>query len=156
MAFPLRPEDYASTPVPTLVEYERLWSVWDTVTRQMLPNDELLSKPIKLRNCCIFYLGHIPTFLDMQMARATDNRPTHPSYYWDIFERGIDPDVDNPEQCHAHSEPPKEWPPVEEIIRYQERVRDRVRSAYSNGIAVTGRKVGRVLWLGLEHEGQFL
>ncbi|KAL8826495.1 MAG: hypothetical protein Q9191_003767 [Dirinaria sp. TL-2023a] len=156
MAFPLTPEDYASKPVPALLEFEQLWSVWDTVTRQMLPDDELLSKPIKLRNCCIFYLGHIPTFLDIKLAGATDNRPTDPSSYWDIFERGIDPDVDNPEQCHAHSEPPEEWPAVEEILEYQERVRGRVRSAYSNGTALTSRKIGKVLWLGFEHEAMHL
>jgi hypothetical protein len=28
----------------------------------MIPKDELMDKPIKLRNSLIFYLGHIPTF----------------------------------------------------------------------------------------------
>jgi len=28
----------------------------------MVPKEELLNKPIKLRNDLIFYLGHIPTF----------------------------------------------------------------------------------------------
>ena len=50
------------------------------------------------------------------MARATGGQPTDPNFYWQIFERGIDPDVDNPEQCHAHSEAPDEWPPVEQIL----------------------------------------
>lgn len=155
MAFPTEPKDYAAGPVPSLSEYEHLWSAWDTVSRQMLPAGELLSKPIKLRNCCLFYLGHIPTFLDMHMARATDGRASEPSFYWKIFERGIDPDVENPEQCHAHSEIPEEWPPVEQILEYQERVRNRVRSVYANQTAVTSRMAGRALWIGLEHEGRF-
>ena len=68
-------------------------------------------KPIKLRNACIFYLGHIPTFLDIQLTNKTTGEPaTEPAHYWDIFERGIDPDVDNPEMCHDHSEVPDEWP----------------------------------------------
>lgn len=31
----------------------------------MTPDEELLSKPIKLRNDLIFYLGHIPEFCGM-------------------------------------------------------------------------------------------
>jgi hypothetical protein len=42
--------------------------VWDIVTKTMIPQDELLSKPIKLRNALIFYLGHIPTFLGMSVG----------------------------------------------------------------------------------------
>ena len=80
----------------------------------MIPNNELLNKPIKLRNACIFYLGHIPTFLDMQLSKATGDQLVKP-HYPKIFERGIDPDVDNPDHCHAHSEIPDEWPPLAEI-----------------------------------------
>jgi hypothetical protein len=49
-------------PVPSLSEWRELWASWDAVTRQMIPKEALNSKPIKLRNECIFYLGHIPTF----------------------------------------------------------------------------------------------
>ena len=58
----VKPEEYARTPVPSAAEWEGLWSAWDTVTRGMVPKDDLLEKPIKLRNSLIFYLGHIPTF----------------------------------------------------------------------------------------------
>ena len=153
MAFPLEPELYAPGPVPSLDEFEQLWRMWDVVTQDMLPEDELLSKPIKLRNCCIFYLGHIPTFLDIHLARATDKGPTEPSFYRQIFERGIDPDVDNPEHCHAHSEIPETWPPAKDIVAFQKRVRDRVRTAYADGHAQRSRSLGRALWIGFEHEG---
>ena len=151
--FPLKAEQYAAQPVPSLAEFEQLWASWDLVTRYMIPEDDLLSKPIKLRNCCLFYLGHIPTFLDIHLARATDGAPTEPCSYRNIFERGIDPDVDNPENCHAHSEIPDTWPSVEEILDFQNRVRSRVRSLYKNNKAETYRKLGRALWLGFEHEG---
>jgi len=59
----------------------------------MIPEDELVNKPIKLRNACIFYLGHIPTFLDMKIVEGTELEPTEPKSYTQIFERGIDPDV---------------------------------------------------------------
>lgn len=152
-SFSLKVDEYAAQPVPSLHEFEQLWAAWDIVTRHMIPQEELLSKPIKLRNCCLFYLGHIPTFLDTHLTRATgDLAATKPSYNH-IFERGIDPDVDNPENCHAHSEIPDEWPPVTEILDFQERVRNRTRSLF-HGIGLeANRKLGRAMWIAFEHEG---
>ena len=152
-SFSLNPVEYAAKPVPTLQEFEQLWAAWDTVTKAMIPNKELLSKPIKLRNCCLFYLGHIPTFLDIHLTRVTNGEPTEPSSYPRFFQRGIDPDVDNPEHCHAHSETPDSWPPVHEIRTFQEAVRDRARKLYETNSARKNRGVGRALWLGFEHEG---
>lgn len=60
---PTRPAEYASRVVPTIDEFRSLWTAWDIVTKTMTPREELLSKPIKLRNALIFYLGHIPAFL---------------------------------------------------------------------------------------------
>lgn len=150
--FATAPEQYAAHPVPSLEEWNSLWTVWDTVTRQMIPDEELNEKPIKLRNACIFYLGHIPTFLDMKIVEGTKLPPTDPAYYTQIFERGIDPDVDNPEQVHAHSEVPDEWPPLNEILQYQDRVRQRVADLYKTGKAYDDAWTGRVMWLGFEHE----
>jgi len=151
-SWPVNPEQYASNPVPSLQDWEGLWKAWDTVTRGMVPQDELLSKPIKLRNACIFYLGHIPAFLDTHLTRATGAKPTEPSYYATIFERGIDPDVDNPDLCHAHSEIPDTWPPSDEILDFQERVRARVRTLMKSGQVAASRKVARAMWIGFEHE----
>ncbi|KAL8916792.1 MAG: hypothetical protein Q9172_006115 [Xanthocarpia lactea] len=80
--------------------------------------------------------------------------PTSPKFYQTIFERGIDPDVDDPEHCHAHSEIPDTWPPVTEIVHYQARVRSRVGDLFSNGDEALPGDVGRALWLGFEHEGE--
>jgi L-histidine Nalpha-methyltransferase / hercynylcysteine S-oxide synthase len=146
----LSPEVYAASPVPSLEQWESLWKAWDTATRGMVPQEELQSKPIKLRNACIFYLGHIPTFLDMHLTRATGTKPTEPSHYYTLFERGIDPDVDNPEHCHAHSEIPDTWPPLEEILDFQENVRARVRTIMES--VQLDRKVRRAMWIGFEHE----
>lgn len=62
-SLPTDPRQYAAHSVPTLQEWRSLWTAWDIVTKSMIPQEELLSKPIKLRNALIFYLGHIPTFL---------------------------------------------------------------------------------------------
>lgn len=154
-AFPTNPANYASQPVPSWENWQALWAVWDVVTRRMLPDEELLEKPIKLRNACIFYLGHIPTFFDMKLTDTMGGKPTPPDYFPKIFERGIDPDVDNPEQCHSHSEIPDEWPPLDEILAFQGRVRERVKGLYDSGEA-QDLKIGRVLWLGYEHEAMHL
>ncbi|KAB8342811.1 hypothetical protein FH972_022409 [Carpinus fangiana] len=157
LPFPLQPEQYASAPAPTWHEWTHLWSLWDTVTQQMIPKQELTEKPIKLRNACIFYLGHIPGFLDIKLTQTwPEQGPTEPAYYHDIFERGIDPDVDNPEHCHAHSEVPDTWPPLEEMLAYQERVRARIRALYDSGEWESSQKAARVLWLGYEHEAMHL
>ncbi|KAK0715633.1 C-type lectin protein [Lasiosphaeris hirsuta] len=152
MSFSLISSVYARGVLPTLGDWEALWAAWDIVTREMLPHEELLEKPIKLRNACIFYLGHIPTFLDIQLAKATEGAPSEPAYFSRIFERGIDPDVDNPELCHAHSEIPDEWPPVDQILAYQECVRSRLRDLYAGDQGKIVRHVGRAIWVGFEHE----
>ena len=154
--YPLKSNEYAANPVPTITELEQLWAAWDLVTRHMIPDHDLLSKPIKLRNCCLFYLGHIPAFLDIHLTRATGEAPTKPSFYHHVFERGIDPDVDNPENCHAHSEIPDTWPPIEEIIDYQARVRARTRALYATRVVEASRKVARAIWIGFEHESRSL
>ncbi|MCJ1283302.1 hypothetical protein MMC26_002630 [Xylographa opegraphella] len=154
--YSLDPVRYAASPTPSLDEFEHLWAAWDMVTTSMIPYKELLSKPIKLRNCCLFYLGHIPTFLDIHLTRATKGVPTEPSSYRRIFERGIDPDVDNPELCHDHSEIPDEWPPVKEILSYQHQVRERTRHLYSVASVDRDHKLSRALWLAFEHEAMHL
>ncbi|KAJ2972294.1 hypothetical protein NUW58_g9215 [Xylaria curta] len=152
LSFSLNPLEYARESVPLMSDWKSLWSVWDTITRRMLPNEELLDKPIKLRNACIFYLGHTPAFLDIQLAKTTNDGPTTPRYYHSIFERGIDPDVDNPENCHAHSEIPDEWPQLDDILAYQSQVRARLSRLYEDGTESIPRNVARAIWVGFEHE----
>lgn len=150
MAFDSDPAVYAAHTFPTVEDWRGLWAVWDEVTRRMIADEELLEKPIKLRNACIFYLGHIPTFLDIQLTKATDLPACEPTHYPQIFERGIDPDVDNPDQCHTHSEVPDEWPLLEEILDYQAKVRSKVRTLCETPLL--SREIGRALWIGFEHE----
>ncbi|OQE27226.1 hypothetical protein PENSTE_c004G01583 [Penicillium steckii] len=152
---PTRPAQYASQSTPSEQDFQSLWTAWDIATKSMIPREDLLTQPIKLRNALIFYLGHIPTFFDIHLTRALRGKPTHPKYYQQIFERGVDPDVEDPEQCHSHSEIPDEWPPLDEIIDYQERVRNRARSLLQKGTDLN-RDVAEALWIGFEHEAMHL
>ncbi|KAI9883040.1 MAG: hypothetical protein M1823_005190 [Watsoniomyces obsoletus] len=154
--FPLKPREYAAEPVPTLKEWTELWAAWDVVATHMLPAQDLLSKPIPLRNPCIFYQGHIPTFLDIHLARALDGQMVVPAHYRDIFERGIDPEVEDPEHCHEHSKIPTAWPDPKEIMDLRSKVRNRVQRLYHDGTITHNRALARGLWLAFEHEAMHL
>lgn len=144
--------------VPTKQEWKELWAAWDLVTLGMIPSNMLHEKPIDLRHKCLFYIGHIPTFLDLLMARAL-NRPNSEPYFAQIFERGIDPHVDDPEHCHRHSEVPtkdEDWPTLGTILAFRDRVRARLLALYddlASGKRKINRNIGRMLAMTLEHEG---
>ncbi|EFR02392.1 meiotically up-regulated 158 protein [Nannizzia gypsea CBS 118893] len=152
---PTKRTEYVKDAVPTLGDFEAVWKLWDTVTTSMVPHSDLLSRPIRLRNSLIFYLGHIPAFLDRHLSRATGGVPTEPAEFHSMFERGIDPDVDNPDHCHDHSAIPDEWPAVETLVEYQRQVRIRAKSVYHNG-QIDDRKVAEALWISFEHETMHL
>lgn len=94
--------------------------------------------------------------IDLHLTRALGEKPTEPSNFRQIFERGIDPDVEDPAKCHAHSEIPTEWPAVDDILDYQDRVRNRARSILKTGTLVTDRSLGEALWIAYEHEAMHL
>ncbi|KAH7909815.1 hypothetical protein BJ138DRAFT_183280 [Hygrophoropsis aurantiaca] len=145
--------------VPSLQDWQNMWNAWDFVTLRMIPPAMLFQKPINLRHICLFYLGHIPTFLDIHLSRLLQQPHTEPEEFKYIFERGIDPNVDDPTQCHAHSEVPKndeDWPALSTILTFRNRVRDRLTNLYQDlatGRVRMNRKVGRVLFMTYEHEG---
>lgn len=166
--------------LPTLHEWQELWKSWDLITQHMLNHKTMLyERPIALRHPFIFYLGHIPSFLDIQLSRhhvdkelgATDL--TEPQSFADIFERGIDPDMDDPSQCNPHSEVPTEdcaWPSVESILDYQKRIRERLQRllvfweleafnsqspAWVNSKPDRRRQI-RIIWMCFEHEAMHL
>ncbi|TFK24369.1 DUF323 domain-containing protein [Coprinopsis marcescibilis] len=143
---------------PARAEWENVWELWNLVTLGMIPPSMLHEKPIDLRHICLFYFGHIPTFLDIHLSRLLNEPHTEPESYKYIFERGIDPDVEDPTQCHPHSEVPQEeadWPTLNAILQFQARVRQRVRRLYDDlesGRVTLTRRIARVLFMTLEHE----
>ena len=52
----------------------------------MIPPSMLFQKPIDLRHICLFYLGHIPTFLDIHLSRLLEEPHTEPEEFKYIFE----------------------------------------------------------------------
>ncbi|KAL1723779.1 C-type lectin protein [Schizophyllum commune] len=168
---PIAPTSPTPSPlgnIPTEAEWESLWRAWDIVTLSMIPPAMLHQKPIDLRHKCLFYIGHIPTFLDMLLDKAErlagvdeagGGGPSEPAYFWNVFERGIDPHVDDPEHCHNHSEVPtrdEDWPTLEQILAFRDRVRARLMRLYADlraGRVKLSRNIARTLSYTLEHEG---
>ncbi|KAI0031532.1 C-type lectin protein [Vararia minispora EC-137] len=145
--------------IPSMQDWTELWKAWDCVTLGMIPRTMLHEKPIDLRHKCIFYLGHIPTFLDMLLSRELGEPNTEPKWFTEIFERGIDPHVDDPEHCHRHSIVPTkddEWPTLDDIVAFRTRVRARLLQLYADleaGRRTIYRRLARVLVMTFEHEG---
>jgi hypothetical protein len=103
-------------------ELTQAWAFSDKVF-ELLTDGAWLQKPISLRHPFIFYLGHLPAFANNQINFVLNNESINP-YFDQIFERGIDPNVDTLE-CHAHSEVPQTWPKISEIKEYRSEVRRR-------------------------------
>lgn len=77
-----------------------------------------------------------------------------------MFERGIDPNMEDPSKVHAHSVVPtkmEDWPQVEEIVEYRDRVRVRLQGIYEERLdnkepEEIDRRLVRVLQMVYEHE----
>lgn len=64
--------------------------------------------------------------------------------------------MDDPQKCHSHSEIPDEWPALDEILDYQEKVRNRVKSTLQRDDLAHNRTLAEALWIGFEHEAMHL
>lgn len=110
---------------------------------------------------CLFYIGHIPAFLDIMLARNL-NEPHTNEYFSSIFERGIDPHMDDESQCNPHSQIPakaEDWPSLPDLLDYKSKVVQRVDELYKdvfNGDRKLDRRLARLLWLTLEHKALHL
>eukprot|EP01035_Chromulina_nebulosa_P019627 gene19627-25537_t len=84
-----------------------LYSCWKFTDNQVFSylTDELwYSKPIAYRHPFIFYLGHMSSFASNLVKRFYPNNFIEINELFDlVFERGIDPDVNNNNCKHRHS-----------------------------------------------------
>ena len=145
--------------LPSLSEFQDGWRAWDLITLGMIPPTLLHSKPIDLRHKPLFYIGHLPTFNAILLTHLLGVPMVEPKQYATIFERGIDPHVDDPEYCHSHSEVPEkdeDWPALGEVLAYRDRVRERLAKLYGEvlkGERQLTRRLARTLVMILEHDG---
>jgi len=136
------------------MEWEELWKASDVITTQLIDSSRYLNKPIDLRHPYIFYLGHLPAFLDIQLARVLHESTLPPHHFPEIFERGIDPNMEDPSQCHPHSKVPENWPTASEILSYRDAVRARARIIINQ--PSNSKRVKRALHMCYEHEAMHI
>ena len=85
---------------------------------QMLAPTALHMRPIPERHRIVFYLGHLEAFdWNMICKWAFEMSPFNPTFD-QLFAFGIDP-VDG----RLPQDKPSDWPPVDEILSYRDRIR---------------------------------
>jgi ergothioneine biosynthesis protein EgtB len=146
------------SPALTLGLERRFCAVWERTDRLLglVGPDGMLERPIALRHPFIFYVGHLPAFTWNHVGRGLLRRPSFNPRFDEVFDRGIDPDVDDPARCHDHPEVPDAWPSLREVRAYRDRVRAEILASLDEVAEAPASSVmagnGRVLLMALEHE----
>ncbi|ORZ35066.1 hypothetical protein BCR44DRAFT_124925 [Catenaria anguillulae PL171] len=147
--------------VPSVDEWEQVWRAFDMMSLKLVKSEAWELRPIEVRLPVCFYVGHLPCFADIHIARVFDLPLLASTRYANIFERGMDPDLDDPTQCHTHSEVPDTWPAMADICAYRDKVRARIRAvtaqlgSRSDGAATAKDDNGearKVLCMVFEHD----
>ena len=95
----------------------------------LVREEALYDRPIAERHRVIFYLGHVETFdWNLLGSRAFGLRSFHPAFDR-LFAFGIDP-VDD----LLPSDTPSDWPRLEEVTRYNRRLREMLDSAIEEAL----------------------
>src|SRR5262245_27600918 len=122
----------------------------------LVAREAMLSRPISLRHPLIFYVGHLAAFAWNHICRGVLRRASFHPMFDEMFDRGIDPDVDDPSRCHAHPDVPARWPPLDEVITYRDRVRGAIVESLGEVVAHASTALmaehNRVLSMAIEHE----
>ena len=142
----------------TLDLERRFRALWERTDRllALVGADGIRERPIALRHPFIFYVGHLPAFAWNHVCRRRLGWPSFNPRFDEVFDRGIDPDVDDPTRCHAHPEVPDAWPSLLEVHAYRDRIRAEILASLDEIGDLPARDVmaenHRVLRLALEHE----
>jgi ergothioneine biosynthesis protein EgtB len=135
--------------------FRALWERTDRLLALVGP-EAMLERPIALRHPFIFYVGHLPAFAWNHVGRGVLGRPSFDPRFDEVFDRGIDPDVDDPTRCHDHPEVPPAWPSLREVVAYRDEVRAELLRSLDEVADAPERSVmagnGRVLLMAREHE----
>jgi len=125
---------------------------------RVVREDSLYDRPIPERHRIIFYLGHLEAF-DLNLFRdhgpgwPCAQAPSAQPQFDRLFAFGIDP-VDG----GLPSDRPEDWPAVEEVLRYHDRVREQINNyldeaeyAESDRSGASGSAHETLLHVAIEH-----
>ena len=94
----------------------------------LLVPDAFYDRPIPERHRIIFYLGHLEAFDWNQICRRRLEIPSFQPEFDKLFELGIDPPPGR-----LPEDQPSDWPSIEEVERYNGRVRQAIDRALERG-----------------------
>lgn len=114
----------------------------------ILRPEALYERPIPERHRLIFYLGHLEAFDWNLIARDGLHHPSFHAEYEKLFAFGIDP-VDG----QLPHDVPNDWPVVDEIRAYNERLRERIDAALGRPPSKLPETIadGTLLHVAIEH-----
>ncbi|GJQ13236.1 hypothetical protein GpartN1_g5027.t1 [Galdieria partita] len=143
-------EEKSSTAIADLKKVlQSAWNLSDAFFESLLSEKWFERRPIPLRNPFIFYYGHLVAFCWNQFRNKLGLEQFEPVFDY-IFERGIDPDVDDPTQCHSHPEFPDTWPSKVQVCQYKQKVRSILLS--QSVLSQVEKKCPHIVQLVFEHE----
>ncbi len=137
--------------------FRRLWERTDQIFG-LLRDSSFLERPIAQRHPFLFYMGHLPAFAWNQLTHFAPETEPVDAELCQLFERGIDPDVDTG-AVHANSAGAtrSEWPALDRVRRFRDRVRELMPDLIDRVLAKDPAtrlelKEGRIFELVYEHE----
>jgi len=110
--------------------------------------DSLYERPIPERHRIVFYLGHLEAFDWNLLREPLGLKPFDPEFD-KLFAFGIDP-VDG----GLPSDKPSDWPSIDKVRGYNQRIRAALDTALSEGHRTSGREAGdrgMLLNVAIEH-----
>ena len=108
-------------------------------------------RPIPERHRLVFYLGHLEAFDWNQICRGTLKKPSFNAELDQIFEAGIDP-----KEGELPQDQPSDWPSIEEVRRYNDRVRKEVDDALEEAPSSILHVAVEHRWMHVETTGYLL
>ena len=122
----------------------------DAIFNLIKPNS-WYERPIPERHRLIFYLGHLEAFDWNQVCRWTLEKPSFHPEFDQLFEAGIDP-----KQGELPQDTPSDWPSIEEVKRYNARIRNEVDRALEEVPAPILHVAIEHRWMHVETTGYLL
>ena len=138
-----------SRPTALLAELDQVWRRSDRLFELVRPA-LWTRRPLPLRHPPVFYLGHLPAFAWNQLGREVLGLGHEDPSLDVLFERGIDPLTPSASDDVAVSD----WPGIEQILGYRDRVRSRIWTEGVSRVSVDlpDPRVLQVLNVIIEHE----
>jgi iron(II)-dependent oxidoreductase len=137
---------------PLLTRLDEARQITDALLSIVKP-EFLYERPIAERHRIVFYIGHLEAFDRNLFDKRVVELPSHNPEFDQLFAFGIDPVGGG-----LPTDQPHEWPSLDEIRAYNQRIRDDIDAAFDpieitkGDVSATGRNTAaQLLEVAIEH-----